>query len=370
MPMGEGSGQSEGVQLHVFGLGDGVQSVIFQMLSHGLIACAYALIAGTLIWQMHRNKTLLRLKMVRWITVLASLAAIAHLARLVSINAPNPWIDGMVYMTSAAFGLCGAILLWYWMPQMLTMAQERRLTPVNMVKREDYQALQKKVENMHAGLQRFATAASHDLRAPLRHISVFAGLIEREEADTLSSSGRDYLQRLNSSVDRMQALTTALVEYVRAISAEHAPVRLDLQQVLKTIRNEMKIEIESLGAQIEVAPMPAVWADKALITLVFSHLLDNAIKFAKDTPVVRVYARGLEQGWVEIVVEDDGPGIDPRQGEMIFDVLFQMSSGPIDGVGLGLALCRQVVEATGGRIWLDGGYESGARFVLTLPAAP
>ena len=370
MRMDEGSGHTEGTHLHLFGMGEHAQSVFFQMLSHSLIFLAYALIAGTLIWQMRCNKSLLRLKMVRSITVLAALAAIAHLARLVSINTPHPVIDGMVYLTSAAFGLCGAILLWYWMPQMLAMAQERRLTPVNTVKREDYQALQKKIENTHAGLQRFATAASHDLRAPLRHISVFAGLIEREEADTLSPTGRDYLERLNGSVERMQDLTSALVEYVRAISADHDPVRLDLKAVLKTVRDAMKVEIESQGAQIEIAPLPAVWADERLMTLVFSHLLDNALKFSKDVPVVRIYARGVEDGWVEIVVEDDGPGIDPRQSEMIFDVLFRMSTGPVEGVGLGLALCKHIIEADGGRIWLDTGYENGARFVMTLPAAP
>lgn len=368
--MGEGSGHSGGTHLHLYGLGDGAENVLFQMLSHGLIFLAYALIAGTLIWQMRCNKSLLRLKMVRSITVLACLAAVAHLARMISVNAPHPVIDGLVYLSSAAFGVCGAILLWYWLPQMLAMAQERRLTPVNMVRREDYQALQKKLDNTHEGLQRFATAASHDLRAPLRHISVFAGLIAREEAETLSPSGQDYLERLNGSVDRMQDLTSALVEYVRAISADHMPVRLDLQDVLKRVRHEMKLEIESQGAQIEIAPMPAIWADERLMTLVFSHLVDNAMKFAKDVPVVRIYARGVNEGWVEIVVEDDGPGIDPRQNEMIFDVLFRMTTGPVEGVGLGLALCKQVVEATGGRIWLDTEYEEGARFVLTLPAAP
>ena len=368
--MGEGSGLSDGVKLHLFGMGDGAQSILFQMLSHGLIAGAYALIAGTLIWQMHCNKSLLRLKMVRSITVLAIVASLAHLARLVSVHASHPWIDGLVYLTSAAFGLCGALLLWYWLPQMLRMAQERRLTPVNMVKREDYQALQDKIAHTNASLQRFATAASHDLRAPLRHISVFAGLIAREEAETMSQTGRDYLERLNGSVDRMQELTTALVEYVRAISAEHAPTGLDLRDLLKTIRAEMKLEIEAQRAQIEIAPMPAIWADKQLTSLVFSHLIDNALKFAEDAPVVRIYARGVEAGWVEIVVEDDGPGIDPRQSEMIFDVLFRMSTGSVEGVGLGLALCQQVIEATGGRIWLDTAYDSGARFVLTLPAAP
>lgn len=368
--MGEGSGQSDGMQLHVFGMGDGVQSVIFQMLSHGLIAAAYALIAGTLIWQMRVNKPLLRLKMVRPLTVLASMAALAHLARLVSVNAPHPWIDGVVYLTSASFGLCGAVLLWYWLPQMLAMVKERRLTPVNTVSSADYQALQKKIENTNAGLQRFATAASHDLRAPLRHISVFAALIEREEAETLSPTGRDYLERLKGSVDRMQGLTTALVEYVRAISSDHEPARLDLQKVLNTLRAEMKVDIQSASAQIEVAPMPAVWADQKLVALVYRHLLENALKFAKQAPVVRVYARGVSKGWVELVVEDEGPGIDPRQSEMIFDVLFHMSSGSVEGVGLGLALCRQIVEATGGRIWLDVDYQGGARFVLTLPAAP
>ena len=85
---------------------------------------------------------------------------------------------------------------------------------------------------------------------------------------------------------------------------------------------------------------------------------------------MRLYARGVEEGWVEIAVEDEGPGVDPRQSEMIFDVLFRMSTGPAEGVGLGLALCKQVIEAAGGRIWLDTDYEAGARFVLTLPAAP
>ena len=135
-------------------------------------------------------------------------------------------------------------------------------------------------------------------------------------------------------------------------------------------RLRMKVEIETLGAQIEVAPMPPVWADEGLMTLVFSHLIDNALKFSKDVPSIRLYARGVRAGWVEIVFEDDGPGIDPRQNEMIFDVLFRMSTGPIEGVGLGLALCKQVIEATGGGIWLDTGYDTGARFVLTLPAAP
>ena len=368
--MGEGTGISGEAPLHQFGMGDGAEPFIFHMLTHALVFSAYALIAGTLIWQMQRNKKLLRLKMVRIVIVLASLAGLAHLAGLLSVGMPHPRLDAVVHLLSAAFGLCGAILLWYWLPQMLALAQERRLTPVNMVSRSDYQALQAKLDNTHAGLQRFATAASHDLRAPLRHISVFAGLIEREEGDQLSQAGRDYLGRLNTSVARMQDLTEALVEYMRAISMMHEPTRLELRDVLAGVRKDLAVEIESQNAVIEIAPMPAVWADDTLVALVLHHLIDNALKFAKDPPVLRLYAREAKAGWVEIVVEDEGPGIDPRQSEMVFDVLFRMSTGPVEGVGLGLALCRQIIEAAGGRIWHDAEYDAGARFVFTLPAAP
>lgn len=368
--MGEGSGISGEAVLHQAGMGDGAVPLIFQMMTHGLVFSAYALIAGTLIWQIRRNKKLLRLKMVRIVIVLACVASLAHLVGLVSAGMPNPRLDAIIRLVSAAFGLCGALLLWYWLPQMLAMAQERRLTPVNMVSRTDFQALQAKLDRTHAGLQRFATAASHDLRAPLRHISVFAGLIEREEGDRLTPAGRDYLGRLNASVSRMQSLTDALVEYVRAISATHAPSRLELRDILASVRKDLELDIESQKAVIEVAPMPSVWGDEPLVSMVMHNLVENALKFSKDPPVIRIYARDAKDGWVEIVIEDEGPGVDPRQSEMIFDVLFRMSSGPVEGVGLGLALCQQIVEAAGGRIWLDADYDAGARFVFTLPAAP
>ncbi|WP_375547709.1 ATP-binding protein [Oceanicaulis alexandrii] len=368
--MGEGTGIFGEALLHQFGMGDEAEPLVFHMLTHALVFCAYALIAGTLIWQIRRNKKLLRLKMVRIVIVLASLAGLAHLAGLLSVGMPHPRLDAVVHLLSAAFGLCGAILLWYWLPQMLAMAQERRLTPVNMVSRADFQALQAKLDRTHEGLQRFAAAASHDLRAPLRHISVFAGLIEREEGDQLTPAGRDYLERLNTSVTRMQSLTDALVEYVRAISATHAPSRLELRDSLASVRKDLELDIESHKAVIEVAPMPSVWGDEQLVSMVLHNLVENALKFSKDPPVIRVYARDAKDGWVEIVIEDEGPGIDPRQSEMIFDVLFRMSSGPVEGVGLGLALCQQIVEAAGGRIWHDPDYDAGARFVFTLPAAP
>ncbi|HEX5146169.1 MAG TPA: ATP-binding protein, partial [Conexibacter sp.] len=227
------------------------------------------------------------------------------------------------------------------------------------------QALELRRSN--AELDQFAAVAAHDLQEPLRKIASFCQALQVRYGGRLDERADQYIEYAVDGAKRMQELITALHELARVgREAEYADVPLD--DVLAGAERALASELEEAGARVESEPLPTVRGDAVLLASLFGNLLGNALKFRDSRPpVVRVGCmRGIDT-W-ELSFADNGIGIEPEYGERIFQV-FQRLHGrdAYDGTGIGLALCRKIVEYHGGRIWLDPEYNDGTRFLVTLP---
>ncbi len=211
-----------------------------------------------------------------------------------------------------------------------------------------------------AALRTIATTANHDLNAPVRHIQIYIELLEREHGLDLGEAGRDYLGRIQSAAGRLNALIERLVDFARVVSAPVEGEVLDLNALAAAAASKTRV-------QVDVAPMPPAFADRNQIRRVFDELFANAAEFAPGAQI-RVSGRIMGPGWIEVRVEDDGPGIAQEHAEAVFDFLRRPPpADPQEARGAGLAVCRHLVESHGGRIRVDSAGRSGAAFIFTLP---
>ncbi|GII78831.1 histidine kinase [Sphaerisporangium rufum] len=244
---------------------------------------------------------------------------------------------------------------------------ERRL-------REQTDLLRTQAEELrrsNAELEQFAYVASHDLQEPVRKVTAFCQLLQRRYAGRLDERADEYIAFAIDGAKRMQTLVSELLTFSR-VGREQAPSeRVPLDEPLEAALADLTRLIEESGAVVERPALPEVVGDPGLLTMLWQNLLGNAIKFrAPDrAPKVGVGVRRAGDMW-EVTVTDNGIGVEPRFAEKIF-VIFQRlhGRGDYDGTGIGLALCKKIVEYHGGEIRLDTGAEQGARFVFTLPAA-
>jgi signal transduction histidine kinase len=226
----------------------------------------------------------------------------------------------------------------------------------------------------NAELEQFAYVASHDLQEPLRKVASFCQLIEKRYADQLDDRGRQYIDFAVDGAKRMQALINDLLAFSRVGRTTDRFRPVDLNQVAAAAIASLERVIDESGATVTIGPLPSVSGDATLLTAVLQNLIGNAIKFrGDDLPVVEVSAELHDDEWVLHVV-DNGIGIPDRYAERIF-VIFQRLHAREDyeGTGIGLALCRKIVEFHGGRIAIETGRASGTSVTFTLPvleAAP
>jgi PAS domain S-box-containing protein len=224
----------------------------------------------------------------------------------------------------------------------------------------------------NAELERFAHIASHDLQEPARQVVCYAQLLERQMGADLGEENREFLGFVVSGARRMQSLVRDLLAYARANRHESAPSRCEAGLPLAAALESLGPEIERTAARIETGPLPAVLADADRLADLFRQLLDNAIKFVRPgaAPVVTVGAQ-RNGGMAVFSVADNGIGIEPRYFDQIFSVFKRLHTlDAYPGTGIGLALCRRIVERHGGRIWVESRPGEGSTFRFTLPLAP
>jgi signal transduction histidine kinase len=218
-------------------------------------------------------------------------------------------------------------------------------------------------------LEQFAYVASHDLQEPLRKITSFCQLLQQRYAGQLDERADQYIGFAVDGAKRMQVLINDLLILSRIgrTTGHFEPV--SLQACLELAERNLAERIDETGAEVEAdGELPTVDGDRALLVSLLQNLVGNAIKFHSDAlPVVRLSASHQDGDWV-ITVQDNGIGIEPRFAEKIF-VIFQRLHGrdAYGGTGIGLAICKKIVEFHGGSIWLDVAYHPGARFHFTLP---
>ncbi|NVI89157.1 ATP-binding protein [Actinomadura sp. BRA 177] len=224
----------------------------------------------------------------------------------------------------------------------------------------------------NAELEQFAYVASHDLQEPLRKVASFCQMIERRYGDQLDDRGQQYIAFAVDGAKRMQALINDLLSFSRVGRMTQPEESIDLAAVTRQAMDNLTALREETGAEVELGDLPHVPGDRTQLTQLFQNLIGNAIKFRREgvPPRVVIDARRDGDEWV-FGCADNGIGVEPRYADRIF-LIFQRLH-PRDeytGTGIGLALCKKIVEFHGGRIWLDAreeGAEPGTTFRWTLP---
>ena len=220
-------------------------------------------------------------------------------------------------------------------------------------------------------LEQFAYVASHDLQEPLRMVASYTQLLARRYKDKLDEDANEFIHYAVDGAMRMQALINDLLMISR-VGTRGKPLQpceagLSLEHALINLR----MAIEEAGAEVTHDPMPRVVADVSQLTQLLQNLIGNAIKFhSGEQPRIHVGAQRRGHDWV-ISVKDNGIGIAPEFFERIF-VIFQRLHGKQEypGTGIGLAVCKKIVERHGGTIWVESEPDQGATFLFTLSAAP
>jgi signal transduction histidine kinase len=215
---------------------------------------------------------------------------------------------------------------------------------------------------MESELRGYADMVAHDLREPITGIAHLVTLLERRADEPPSP---EVLALLRASTERARELIDGVLEYARAGELQREPVALD--RVLGDVAADLRQSLDEAGASLDVGALPRVDGDPRQLRRLLQNLVGNAIKFrGEGPPRVEVSALQGSEGWV-VTVRDNGVGIDPDHTSRIFG-MFARINGDTEGTGIGLAVCRRVVEAHGGRIWVEAAEGGGSAFRFTLPS--
>jgi PAS domain S-box-containing protein len=224
------------------------------------------------------------------------------------------------------------------------------------------------LERSNAELEQFAYVASHDLQEPLRMVASYTQLLGRRYGDRLEGDAKEFMAFIVDGAARMKQLIEDLLAYSRVGTRgkEFRPVKLDA--VVERARINLRAALEESGAQLDCDPLPEVEGDELQLTQLMQNLIGNAIKFrGKATPRVEVSCFEKENEFV-IAVQDNGIGIEAQYFERIFMVFQRLhDKGQYPGTGIGLAICKKVVDRHGGRMWVESSTGGGSRFLFTLP---
>jgi signal transduction histidine kinase len=217
-------------------------------------------------------------------------------------------------------------------------------------------------------LEQFAYVASHDLQEPLRKVSSFCQMLERRYKGQLDERADQYIAFAVDGAKRMQLLINDLLAFSRVGRITEGMTEVSMDGVLAEATANLATAVEESGAVVTADPLPVVTGERPLLVQLLQNLIGNALKFrGTESPRVRVAARRDGDTW-EFAVSDNGIGIEPRYAERIF-VIFQRlhAKAEYEGTGIGLSLCKKIVEHHGGSIWLDGDAGAGTTFRWTLP---
>jgi len=247
---------------------------------------------------------------------------------------------------------------------------------------EDLKTFAAKLEQSNRELQEFASVASHDLQEPLRKVRAFGDRLKATCGDDISEKGRDYLQRMQSAAGRMQVLIEDLLTFSRVASKAQPFVALNLQKIAEEVISDLEITIDHLNGRVKLGKLPIIDADPIQMRQLLQNLIGNGLKFHKKniTPIVKVDSKIIEkqsqdssedsfvQEFCQIVVEDNGIGFDEKYSSKIFNVFQRLHSrSEYKGTGIGLAVCRKIIERHGGDITAESKPGKGAKFIITIP---
>ena len=248
--------------------------------------------------------------------------------------------------------------------------QERHLLRLRRQAEEDLARKVDELARSNAELEQFAYIASHDLQEPLRMVAAYTQLLAERYRGRLDENADKFIGYACEGALRMQTLVRGLLAFSRIGRSDAACVRVDCGAAMEEVLQSLGPAIEESGAVVTHGALPVVWADRSQVTQVLQNLIGNAIKFrGKEAPAIFVQAEKTGEQWL-FSVSDNGIGIAPEYRENIF-VVFQRlhTRTEYPGNGIGLAICRKIVERCGGKIWVEAQAGHGSTFRFTLPCA-
>ncbi|WP_426236316.1 PAS domain S-box protein [Pararhizobium sp. DWP1-1-3] len=226
------------------------------------------------------------------------------------------------------------------------------------------------LQRKNEALNQFTGTVSHDLKAPLRHMSMFSDMIVEDVAGGNHEELPVYAGHLRQSARRMDQLIDSLLDYAQIADEIGSWQIVSMSDVISDTILNLDSFIQEAGASIKVSALPQLKGDPELLKRLCQNLIGNAIKYRREDvqPVIRIYAE-MDEGAVRVIFEDNGIGVDPRFSRKIFDVFQRLhrDESIYPGTGIGLALAKRIAESHGGSISLDTAFTQGARFVVTLP---
>jgi light-regulated signal transduction histidine kinase (bacteriophytochrome) len=233
------------------------------------------------------------------------------------------------------------------------------------------QALRKAYDELarsNKDLEQFAYVASHDLQEPLRAVSGFVELLRRNLEKSLDGKTNEYINFAIDGAKRMQSLINGLLEYSRVGTQGKKPQKVNSKEAFDEALARLQASIKETGAEITADDLPEVYFDDVQLSQLFQNLIGNAIKFRGDqAPQIHVSAIHQDAAW-RFAVRDNGIGIEPQYAERIFMIFQRLHTRKTyPGTGIGLSICKKIVERHGGRIWVESTQEHGSTFYFTVP---
>ena len=235
---------------------------------------------------------------------------------------------------------------------------------------ESLKARSLELERSNQDLERFAFIASHDLQEPLRKIQSFGDRLVDKYQDVLDERGKTYLLRMIESARRNQEMVDDLLIYSRISTSYESSDPVNLNQVVKDVLSILQNQIEITNATINTQPLPIIYGNRSQITQLFQHLIDNSLKFKSDDrdPLIQISAENGHSDQTVISFSDNGIGLDKKYSDKIFQPFQRLHGKDIyPGSGIGLAICRRIIEQHKGTIEVESTPGVGTTIVLNFP---
>jgi len=227
----------------------------------------------------------------------------------------------------------------------------------------------KELARANKDLQSFSYSVSHDLRAPLRHITGFIQLLKKEEENHLRKKGKHYLSVIDNAAQKMGNLIDELLKFSRAGRFALEKKNISLNELVNEILTELSSEMEDRDIQVEYKNLPEVFADENMLRLVFYNLISNAIKFSKPRKKALIHIKSKQDPKNHIIsVADNGVGFEQKYAKQIFGVFQRLhTSSEFEGTGIGLANVAKIINRHGGEVWARSKIDKGTIITFTIP---
>jgi signal transduction histidine kinase len=249
---------------------------------------------------------------------------------------------------------------------------EARLQQLNEELEQRVRARTAALERANRELEAFSYSVSHDLRAPLRTIEGFAGILQETQAERLDAEGLRCIERIRAGTMRMSELIEALIMLARIARFEVNAQPVDVSAIARECVEELALRAPDRAVKVAIEPGLIASADRYLVHSLLENLLGNAWKFTSRTPEphIELLRSGTSEGMLHLTVRDNGVGFDPSQADRLFNPFQRLHrESDFPGTGIGLATAKRIVERHGGSIWAESSPGRGSAFHFTLPAA-